>query len=104
MESLTIPKDDYGYNLDFTIQKADGSEKVLTGYTIKLKMWKPGIPGTLLLDGTCTIDDADAGTCHYTIQEDDFDTKGRFHAELELTKAGVEESTEPFIIYVVESG
>ena len=104
MDSITIPKNDYGWNLDFTCKKFDGTIKTLTDYTIKLKMWRPGTSDTLLLNASCTIDDAAAGTCHYTIQENDFDTKGRYYAELELTKTGIVESVETFIIAVVESG
>ena len=104
MDLIAISQGDYGYNLDFSITESDGSVRVLTDYTVTLKMWKPGAKETLLIDGGCEIDDEEAGTCHYAVQDGDFDTRGRYHAELELTKTGIVESTEPFIIAVVESG
>jgi len=71
-------------------------------------MWQAGIPGTLLLNKACTNKAAD-GTCDYTIAEADFagaayPAIGQYLAELELTKASVVESTETFMITIVESG
>ena len=93
-----------GFNLNFTVKNADGSAFNLTGYTIKLKVWRAGQPGLLLLNGGCAIDNATAGTCHYTITATDFTSVGTFKAELELTKAGVIESTGSFDIEIMESG
>lgn len=105
MENITIPKGDTGYNLAFTIKDADGDAYVLTDYTVTLKVWVPGAPDTLILaDGTCVIDDENAGTCHYALKSGDFDTVARYTAELELTQSGIIESTESFRITVVESG
>ena len=102
--ALTIPKGDYGYNLNFTVQDADGNAFNLTGYTITLKVWAPNVPGTLKFSGACTIDVAASGTCHYVLVSGNFDTVARYQAELELTKSGVVSSTRPFIIVVEESG
>ena len=100
----SIPVGDYGYNLAFTVYESDQETVyVLTGYTITLKTWAPGVPGTILVEGTCTITDASAGTCTYLIADEDFDTIGRFYGELELTKSGVVESSQPIIILVRES-
>ena len=104
MATLTIPKSDKGFILNFTIQDSSGTAYNLTGYTIKLKVWSPGVPGTLLLTGTCTILIAANGTCYYTVAATDFASVGRFQAELELTKTDVIESTENFTITVSESG
>lgn len=109
MEKITIPKGDEGFKLEFTVKDSDGDPVNLTGYTaVNIKMWAPGVPGTLLLDQAC--DNAAAnGTCDYTVDEDDFPdgtypAVGRYHAELELTSAGVVESTETFGITIMESG
>ena len=67
-ENLTVPKDDYGFNLNFTLYDSDDSARDLTDYTITFKVWSPGIPGTLLVDAECTADEAASGTCHYTVQ------------------------------------
>ena len=104
MTTTYIPSSDMGFNLNFTIKDANGSAYNLTGYTIKLKVWRAGQPGLLLLDGSCDIDSAVNGACHYTITATDFTSVGTFKAELELTKAGVIESTGSFGIEVTESG
>ena len=104
MTTIYIPSSDAGFNLGFTIKDANGSAYNLTGYTIKLKVWRAGQPGLLLLNGSCDIDNATVGTCHYTITATDFTSVGIFKAELELTKIGVIESTGSFDIEVIESG
>jgi len=104
MTTIYIPSSDMGFNLNFTVKNADGSALDLTGYTIKLKVWRVGQPGLLLLNGSCDIDSAVDGTCHYTITATDFTSVGTFKAELELTKAGVIESTGSFDIEIMESG
>ena len=104
MEKITIPKGDKGFNIAFTVKDSDGNAYVLTDYTITLKVWVQGAPATLLLSGACVIDDANLGTCHYVVAAGAFDTVGRYHAEVELTKTGVVESTQTFEIIVEVSG
>ena len=101
---MQLPKGDYGYYLDFTVKDSGGTAYNLTGYTIKLKVWAPGAPGTLLTDGACTIVVAASGTCRYAVTSADFTATGKYMAELELTKAQTVESTVPFVIEVEESG
>jgi len=105
METITIPKGDIGFNLAFTIQDSDGDAYNIGTYTVTLKMWEVGSPGTLLLEEECTETVAASGTCYYTVETTSFDTVGRFRAELELTTSTtIIESTEVFEIIVVESG
>jgi len=100
---LVVPKGDKGYNLAFTVTDNLGTVKNITAYTIKLKMWKPTVPGTLIIDGACSIDVGASGTCHYVIGASDMAVAGRYQAELELTATGIIESTEPFVIVIKES-
>ena len=104
MADLIIPKDDYGYNLAFTVVDSDGDAYNLSGYTITLKVWKPGTPGTLVVEGSCDITVAASGTCTYTIADGDFDTDAQYKMELELTKTGKVESTKNYDILVESSG
>ena len=104
MTTIYIPSSDMGFDLYFMVKNADGNAFNLTGYTIKLKVWRAGQPGLLLLNGSCGIDSAVDGACHYTITATDFTSVGTFKAELELTKTGVIESTGSFDIEVMESG
>ena len=103
-ENITIGKGDYGYPLYFTVKDDDGDAYPLTDYTVKLKMWVSGVPGTLLLDDACVLTSPTHGICTYTIQEHDFDTLGRFAYELELTQTGLVESTDVGYITVKEGG
>lgn len=103
MDKLVVPKGDKGYNLAFSVVDDLAAVKIITDYTIKLKMWEPGNP-TLIIDGDCLIDNAVLGTCHYVIGADDMVTPGRYVAELELTAGNIIESTEPFFIIIQESG
>jgi len=105
MEKLTVPKGDFGYSLFFTVQDSTGTAYNITPYTVTLKAWKQGVPGTLVLEEACTPLVAASGTCYYDVQEHDFDIGGRYSAELELTIGATNvESTETFTITVVESG
>ena len=103
MASIEIPKGDKGYNVNFTVKDAGGNAYDLAGYTVTLKVWKPGSPASPVVSGVCAVDDAAAGKCHYTVQEGDFDEVGQYYAELEMTQAGIVESTRTYTLSVVES-
>lgn len=100
--SIEIKKGNYGIDLEFEVKNPDGTPFDLTGYTVTLKVWKPG-KATLSLSATCEIIDAANGKCRYTVKEGDFQEVGDFYAELELTKAGVCIDTETFGIKVVRT-
>src|SRR3972149_6320896 len=104
MQQITIPQRDKGYNIALTIQYANGVAVNTTGYTTNIKSWSPTIPGTLLVNNTCTVVNHSEGTWVYTIALSDFNTAGTYYGELELLKSGVIESTESFKIIVAESG
>ncbi|MFA6270929.1 MAG: hypothetical protein WC657_07025 [Candidatus Paceibacterota bacterium] len=104
MQTLTVPCGDKGFDLSFIAQDSTGAAKTLTGYTVTLKVWVAGNPGTLLVSGTLTVDSEALGTCHYAPTATDFVTIGEYYAELEYTQSGVIESSETFKIRVAESG
>ena len=109
MASVTIPKDDVGFKLEFTVKDSDENVVDLTAYdNVYIKMWVDGVPATLLLNKPCTNLAAD-GTCDYTIALADFTdatypSVGTYQAELELQSTGVVESTRNFQITIEESG
>lgn len=103
-ESIEVPKGDYGFNLNFTLKDNDGNARDMTGYSAKLKVWSPGVPGTLIVDASCSWTEIASGTCYYTVQSEDFDTVGRYLYEIEATKAGVVESAQSGWLTVKESG
>ena len=103
MADITVPKGNYGYNLAFTIQDADESAYNLSGYTVTLKVWPQDIMTAPIVNSACTIDTAASGTCHYTVQNGDFDYIGNYLCELELTQSGIVESTRNYTLTVEES-
>ena len=103
MADMKVRKGDFGYYLNFTIQDSGETAYSLTGYTIKLKVWRPNKPSALLTNGSCDIVVAASGTCKYLVTASDFTAPGLFNMELELTKADVEESTRTYTILVEES-
>jgi len=94
---VTIKKDDYGMNYVFTIEDVN-----LTAYTCKLYVYRGS---TTLVDGE-TVSTALSGTdtiCTYTVQSGDFDTVGKWNAELEFTGGSYAETTETFIWEVLKT-
>jgi hypothetical protein len=104
MATLNVKKGDYGYYLNFTVNDSGGDAYDLTDYTITLKSWSKSDPDTLLVEGECEAVIAASGICRYLVADGDFDDEGVYEAELELTKAGVVESTMTFALNVKRSG
>jgi hypothetical protein len=104
MNDLIIPKGDYGYNLNFTIKDDDDAAYNLAGYTVTFKVWPVGMSGSPIVSSGCVNDVEASGTCHYAVKLHDFDIEGDYYVELELTKAGIVESTRNYTLRVEESG
>ena len=102
-DTITTYKDDYGYDLDFTIKDSDGVARDITNYTVTLKVWQPETPTTLDINAACSIDIAANGTCHYTVQDGDLDASKTYYYELELTDTGVKESSNTGLLIVKDS-
>ena len=103
MADITIPLNDYGYYLNFTVTDENGDAYNLTGYTITLKVWEPGKYDDPIIEGACSIVSAANGTCRYLIADGDFTSIKNYYAEIELTRDGVVESMPSFKITVTES-
>ena len=103
---ITIPKGDYGFDLNFTVQEDDGTPYVLTGYTIKIKVWSQDVSSDPIVNEECSSDVEADGTCHYTVKLNDFDNVGDYLIELELIKGTPTddiESTRNYTLRVEES-
>jgi len=109
-DNITVPKGDYGYNLNFTLRDSDGDPRIMTGYEKpKFKTWAPGTPGTLLVSADCEWTVQAEGTCYYLVVAEDFDDVGRYCYEIEVTKLdgediSVVESAKKGWVTVEESG
>jgi len=101
MDTIRIPKNDKGYVITFTVYDADGAVYDLSSYTVKCKAWDPEVSATKIVDTTCTqVGGGTGGICTWAIAAEDTDVVLTMHAELELTKTGYIESTDPFEIEI----
>ena len=66
--------------------------KNLTGYTIKVKMFKPGRLSDRF-NKTADIVVAASGTWSYAVQQGEIPPPGIYWVKVELSKSGVQEST-----------
>lgn len=84
MTTIKVVKSDKLYDINFTLQDANGAAFDLTSGTLLLKVQKEDV-STVKFSGSMTIVSAAAGTCKYTVQATDFDEAGNYHAEIEVT-------------------
>lgn len=100
-QRIFIAEEDFGDDINFTIQDKDGNAKNLTGITPKFQVWSKGMKP--FIDQDATIVSAVAGTCKYNIKNTDFARIGVFYAKM-LLKTGTtkQESTERFLLVVQE--
>ncbi len=100
---IVVSKGDFGKAINFTCKQSDGSVYDLTGYTVTLYYWTDGSSSSATTLGTCTVDTATSGTCHYTVQDGDFDTAGDYLAVLRLTATGVQDTLLPYNLHVEDA-
>lgn len=84
---IKVYKSDKLYDINFTLQDANGAAIDLTGATLLLKAQKQGV-SALKFSGAMAIVNATAGTCKYTVAEMDFSDVGQYYAEIEVTYTG----------------
>lgn len=82
--TINVVQSDSGYPLNFTLQNNAGVAIDLTGTTVSIKaqLFNSDL---VKFSGTLALDVAASGTCHYTVQANDFDTEGRYKIELTIT-------------------
>lgn len=101
-QRLIFGREEFGDDINFTIQDKDGNAKDLTGITPALQVWSKGLKA--FIDKDLTITNAVAGQCKYTVIESDFKTgTGTFYAKV-ILKTGTtkKEATETFLLVVQE--
>ena len=104
MATLYIPKGNKGYNLKFNVVDSNGAPFSLSGYTVTLKVWTEGTPGTLTVDTACTVTTAASGTLTYLLEAALTASVADYKAELELTATDIIIGTKSFDISITESG
>ncbi len=101
--AIAVKSGDFGYYQQLTITQ-NGTVKNLTGYTLRLLVWAEFYPGTILWALTGAIVGLPAnGIADFLVTAGAFATVGVYYAEVELTKAGVKESSDTILLTVEES-
>ncbi len=101
-QRVLFAQEEFGDDINFTIQDKDGNAKNLTGITPALQVWSKGLAA--FIDKDLTITNAAAGQCKYTTAEADFNGRtGTFYAKV-ILKTGTtkKEATETFLLVVQE--
>lgn len=91
------------YDINFSLTNNDGTALDLTGATLLFNVQRPGL-ATNKFSGSMAIVSAAAGTCKYTVQDGDFDEKGRYYAEIQITFGSGQILTFPNIIINAQPG
>jgi hypothetical protein len=85
--SIQLVQNDTGFELSFTIKDGDGNAYDLTGASVEFHLSDKAFENKV--SGACSITDAEAGLCKYTVQDGDLDlTPGKYLGELQITAAG----------------
>lgn len=87
--TMNVVQGDSGYPLQFTLQDNAGVAIDLTGTTVTIKTQLFGATA-VKFTGTLVLDTPASGICHYQVQATDFDTEGRYHAEISITYPSTE--------------
>ena len=84
MTQIKVVQGDKGYDINFTLQDANGAAYDLSGGTLILKVQKQGA-ATVKFSGAMAIVSGPAGTCKYTVAATDFDSPGKYYGEIEAS-------------------
>ena len=98
--SVLIIRKDKGYSIEFTIKDSENKIYILTGYKIMIRSWPVGEKSDVELNKECPIINEAEGTCGLLLTGTEFPTAENYEAELELTKTGIVETTNRFMIKV----
>lgn len=107
IQPYEIVQGNYGQQLDFVIVDGQGNVVNLTGAALNLKAQDANDPSQtdLTLNGNpMTVDNAEAGVCHYTAAIGDFPNPGTFLAQIDVTVSGVSLISVPGITIIVLPG
>jgi hypothetical protein len=103
LQPQIVGQGDYGYQLPFTLQDGNGNAVNLSGATLVINVQdSQDASDELLFSGSMTIDNASAGTCHYTVAQGNFPSPGTFLAQIVATWSSTEVLTWTGVKIIVE--
>jgi len=81
---MEVTQNNYGYDITFTVKKADGTPEDLTGVAgIKFQVVDVDNYRNIV-NGDCVISDPENGECKYTVQAGDFAKAGNYNGSLQI--------------------
>lgn len=86
---LTVIQSDFGFNWNFTLVDAQNVPVNLTGLSLLFKTQLLS-DSAVQSSAAMVIDSAAAGTCHYTVQQNDFIVAGQYDAQVKVMSGIVE--------------
>lgn len=95
--TLNIKKNNYGFNVTFTIYKADGTLKTITGLVGTLKVYNSD---TNVIEFSKTLTNAGSSQFTWSVVSTETDTNGVFYAEISMTATSYVEDTDTFLISI----
>ena len=102
MTQIKVFKSDKLYDINFTLQDANGAAFDLTGNSgLLFKVQKQGATAWKF-SGAMTVISATAGTCKYNVAATDFDDAGQYYAEIEVTFGSGKVVTFGDIVVIVQ--
>jgi hypothetical protein len=81
---MEITQGNYGYDITFTVKKADGTPENLTGINAIKFQVADADAFRNLVNGDCVVTDAVNGVCIYTVLQNDFAKAGNFRGSLQI--------------------
>jgi hypothetical protein len=103
LQPQIVGQGDYGYELPFTLQDGNGNAVNLSGAALVINVQdSQDASDELLFSGSMTVDNASAGTCHYTVAQSNFPSPGTFLAQITATWSETEQHTWTGIKIIVE--
>lgn len=85
MTDITVVQGDFGYDINFTLQNANGDIFDLTGATGILFRAQVATNISLKFSGSMTVLDATLGTCKYTVASGNFRASQPYAVEIQCT-------------------
>lgn len=94
--NITIVQTDYGYDLAFTLEDFSGVPLDISAATLVFEAQSISDP-TIVVSEPMTVLSGPAGTCKYTVQQNDFTVAGQYSVQIIVSFSVAEVVTFPNI-------
>lgn len=88
MTAITVVQDDYGYQLNFTLEDSTGAAFSLTGNIGLLFRAQLQNKASVSFSGAMTVVSASAGTCYYLVGQGNFSFAQPYVGEIQVSFSG----------------